>query len=112
MIRRPWKTIVGAALLGLAVAAGAYAYAAFFDYSKPTTGLDAALIIVSLVLCPPQLVLRFCMDCEVIGWNGFIMYSIVGILNAALYALIGFIVSALRKGERSPTTQEKQRHSL
>jgi hypothetical protein len=30
-----------------------------------------------------------CIDCEVIGWDGFIMYSIVAVLNAALYALVG-----------------------
>jgi hypothetical protein len=40
------------------------------------------------------------------------MYSIVGVLNAALYALIGFIVSALRKGAGSPTNQENPPHLL
>jgi hypothetical protein len=37
------------------------------------------------------------MDCEVIGWGGFIMYSIVGGLNAALYSVIGALVVGLRK---------------
>jgi hypothetical protein len=111
VIRRPWKNIVGFALLGLAVAAGAYAYAAFFDYSKPTTGLDVALTIVSVVLCPPQLIFGFCIDCEVIGWSGFMMYSIVGILNATLYALIGFIVSTLQKGQaRRPPKRSRGTH--
>ncbi len=70
---RHWKAIVGFALLGVAVAAGAYANAAFFAYSKPTTGLDVALTIVSVVLCPPQLIFGFCIDSEVIGWNGFLL---------------------------------------
>ena len=70
VMRRHWKAIVGFALLGVAVAAGAHAYAAFFAYSKPTTGLDVALTIVPVVLCPPQLIFGFCIDSEVIGWNG------------------------------------------
>jgi hypothetical protein len=95
-MRRPWKTISGFALLGLAVAAASYAYAAFFDYSKPINGLDVTVTIVLVVLCPPQLIFGFCIDCEVIGWNGFIMYSIVGVLNMVLYGLIGFLVVARR----------------
>jgi hypothetical protein len=38
--RKPWKTIVGFALLGLAIAAVSYAYAAFHDYTKPINWLD------------------------------------------------------------------------
>jgi hypothetical protein len=44
-MHRPWKTISGFALLGLAVAAASYAYAAFFDYSKPINGLDVTVTI-------------------------------------------------------------------
>ena len=95
--RKPWKTIVGFAFLGLAIAGAAYAYAAFYDYTKPMNGLDFALTIVSLILCPAQLFFAFCIDCEVIGRNGFIMYSIIGVLNAAIYTVIGAVVVGLRK---------------
>lgn len=94
---KSWKTIVGFALLGLAIAGACYAYATFYDYSKPTNVFDVALMIVSMVLCPPQLLFAFCIDCEVIGWGGFTMYSIVGVLNAALYTVIGTLVVGLRK---------------
>jgi hypothetical protein len=96
-MRKPWKTIVGFALLGLAIAAVAYAYAAFHDYTKPMNVLDFALTSVSVILCPPQLLFAPCIDCEVIGWDGFSMYSIIGVLNAALYAAIGSAVVGLRK---------------
>jgi hypothetical protein len=86
--REPWQVIVGFALLGLAIAGAWYAYAAFHDYTKPLNGFDSALILVSAILCPPQLLFAFCIDCEVGGWDGFIMYSIIGVLNAALYAII------------------------
>src|ERR1700746_3002623 len=62
------KIVFGFALLGLAVAGVCYAFAAFHDYSKPWTGLDSALTLLSVIVCPPQLIFPFCMDCEVIGW--------------------------------------------
>lgn len=96
-MRKPWKTIVAFALLGLAIAAVSYAHAAFFDYTKPMNVFDFARIFVSVILCPPQLLFAACIDCEVIGWDGFIMYSIIGGLNAALYAAIGACVVGLRK---------------
>jgi hypothetical protein len=81
-----------------------YAYAAFYDYSKPMNGFDLAVSAVSAILCPPQLLFVMCIDCEVIGWDGFIMYSIIAVLNAALYAVIGVIAVAGRKGADSPTS--------
>jgi len=94
---KPWKIIVGFALLGLAIAGASYGYAAFYDYAKPMNGRDAAAMLVSLILCPPQLIFAFCIDCEVIGWDGLIQYAIIGFFNAALYALIGTIFVALRR---------------
>jgi hypothetical protein len=95
--REPWEIILGFALLGLAIAAASYLYAAFYDYSKPTNALDIAVGFVSMILCPPQLIFVMCIDCEVIGWDGFIMYSIIAVLNAALYALVGKVVTYSRK---------------
>jgi hypothetical protein len=96
-MRRGRKTIIGFALLGLAIAAICYAYAAFYDYTKPMNGLRFAMVGLSMILCPPQLLFAACIDCEVIGRVGFIMYSIVGVLNTALYAAIGSVVVRLRK---------------
>jgi hypothetical protein len=101
-MRRGWKTIIGFALLGLAIAAICYAYAAFYDYTKPMNGLRFAMVGLSMILCPPQLLFAACIDCEVIGRGGFIMYSIVGVLNAALYASIGSVVVRLRKKSEIP----------
>jgi hypothetical protein len=97
---KSWKIIIGFALLGLAVACACYAHAAFYDYSKPMDRFDSALLTVSMILCPPQLLFTFCIDCEAIGWSGFTMYSIVGVLNAALYTVIGALVVGLRKKQQ------------
>jgi hypothetical protein len=74
-VRKPRKTIVGFALLGLAIAGASYAYWAFYDYTEPMNGVRFAVATISMILCPPQLLFTFCIDCEVIGWGGFIMYS-------------------------------------
>jgi hypothetical protein len=101
-MRKPWKIIVGFGLIGLAIAAVCYAYAAFYDYTKPMNGLRFAMVALSLILCPPQLLFAACIDCEVIGRGGFIMYSIVGVLNTVLYAAIGSVVVRLRKKSERP----------
>lgn len=84
-------------MFGLLFTAASYAYAAFDDYTKPMNGLRFALVTASMILCPPQLLFIRCIDCEVIGTSGLIMYSIVGVLNAALYAIIGAIFVRLRR---------------
>jgi len=62
------KIVFGFALLGLAVTGVCYAFAALHDYSKSWTGLDTALELLSVIVCP-QLIFAFCLDCEVIGWG-------------------------------------------
>jgi len=89
--RERWQIVAGFALLGLAVAGAWYAYWAFYDYSKPENSLRFVLMIASEILCPPQLLFLICIDCEVIGWNGLFVYSIIGVLNAILYAIVGFV---------------------
>jgi hypothetical protein len=88
MAQKAWKTVGGFAFLGLAMAALSYANAAFHDYAKPMNSFDFALLTASVILCPPQLLFAFCIDCEVIGWSGFFIYSIIGVLNLLLYAAI------------------------
>ena len=96
-MRKSWKIVSCFALLGLAIAGVCYAFAAFHDYSKPWTGLDSVLTLLSVIVCPPQLIFAFCIDCEVIGWNGFIQYAIIGVFNTALYAAVGAVVARLWK---------------
>jgi hypothetical protein len=101
--RKRWQVIVGFALLGMLAAAVVYAYSAFRDYTKPENAFHAVLDIGSVVLCPPTLFFAGCIDCEAVGWSGFVMYSIIGVMNAALYAVVGTIISGWRrrKGESS-----------
>ncbi len=96
-MRKPWQIIVGFALLGLAIAAVLYVWSVFYDFTKPPNLIELGLAIASVILCPPTLLFLMCIDCEVVGWGGVIMYSIIGVLNAALYAVVGWVVVGLRK---------------
>jgi hypothetical protein len=66
-MRKSSKTILRFTFLGLVIAGACYLHAAFYDYTKPTNGYDVALTAISVILCPPQLLFDFCIDCEVIG---------------------------------------------
>lgn len=94
--RERWQIVSSFALLGLTVAAACYLYAAFSDYTKPTNVIDVLVGILSLIFCPTQLLFVGCIDCEVVGWDGFVLYLIIGVLNAALYALVGLVVASLK----------------
>jgi len=98
-MRRSQKFIIGFAALGLAMAATSYAYAASVHYTDPMNRLDMTLTVLSVVLCPTQLIFAFCLDCEAVGYGGLIMYSIIGVSNAVLYALIGFVLATLRRSK-------------
>lgn len=52
--------------------------------------IDTTLTMLSMVLCPTQLIFAFCLTCEAVGYGGLIRYSIIGVSNAVLYAFIGF----------------------
>jgi hypothetical protein len=100
---KSWKSIIGFALLGLVVAGACYAYVAFYDYSKPMNRFDFAFVNDcfddSLSTTAPFRLLHRLRSNRV-GW--FHDVSIVGALNAVLYAVIGALVVGLRKKQNDP----------
>lgn len=96
-MRERWKTIAGFALLGLAIATAAYLQAFSQDYGRIRTPNELFLGLASLILCPPSWPLIMCIDCESGGSGGLIMYSVIGLLNAALYAGIAALFVGFRK---------------
>ena len=103
---QPKKAIVISASLGLIATVVSYLYADLYDYTVPMNGIHLTIAWILLVLCPPQFLFVMCIDCEVIGWGGVILYSIVGALNAALYALIAFIGYSLLTSRNSGKVQQ------
>lgn len=103
-MRKPWPFLPSFALLGLLIAYASYACEAFHDYSKPETEFHLASGVISVILCPPELILMACIDCETpTGRDGFATYSMIGLLNAALYALIGAIIVSFRSRYCGPS---------
>jgi hypothetical protein len=94
-MRRPAKVIIAFAVFGLAMGFAAYAYHSVVHYVDPFNRRDVNLNELIWFLCPAQVVLGFCIDCEPAGTGSFIMYSIVAVLNAALFALVGLVVVSL-----------------
>ena len=86
-MQNPRRVAVLCAFMGLVVAVASYLYAASLHGWDEFKG-PPRLLAISLVLCPAQLFL---------AWDGPVMCSLIGILNSALYALIGFGIANLRR---------------
>jgi hypothetical protein len=97
--RKRWKTILIFAAVGLAAAVLAYGSSATFDNGKPGNPEELVTGIASVVLCPPSLLFAACIDCEASGWDGFYMFSIIGVLNTTLYGIVGAIVVGPTKNQ-------------
>ncbi len=104
--RKFWQIVASFALLGLLAAAGVYAYSAVRDPTKPLGSVDDAIGLASFVFCPPTLLLVACIDCEATGWDGFATFSIIGLLNAGLCAIIGIVVAASKEKRQGPPDED------
>lgn len=84
---KPWRLIVGCALLGLAVTA---LIPLFMDSSAD---FDGRLYDAFVILCPPSLL---CIPFSEVmkGKGGFYaVWSLIGLANSGLYAIIGAAVA-------------------
>jgi hypothetical protein len=92
--RKRRQLTIRLALLGLAIAA------AFFAYSEtdppPQSPLALFAGVVALVLCPGSLLFVTWIDIEVHTTASAIMWSIIGIINFALYGGIGWFIGQFR----------------
>jgi hypothetical protein len=84
------------AVFGLFATVAAYALAALSHYPDQTS-LEIVLFKLSVIICPPQLLLLMWVDSDITGWWLVITYSIFATLNASLYVLIADGIMKLRK---------------
>ena len=101
-MREAWKTVAGFAALGFAIAACFYVLWTYHDYAKAFGPFDWVLLAANVILSPPILLFSWCIDCEY-GTPAGVQTNliIVGLLNAALYAMIGIGVARYRKRKMS-----------
>jgi hypothetical protein len=84
-VGKDWRTILGFAALGLGITAVFVAYQVLTDSSPPPPP-NIPLILVFMILCPPSFLTIPLIDVE-IGSEGFYpVWTIVSLMNAALYA--------------------------
>ncbi len=102
VMSKDWRIILRFAMLGLATAASIYAYFAFLP--GRTMDLDILVGGVSLILCPPSLLLLWCKDCELIKGGLAAAWSVIGLTNTVLYAIIGAAYVGLREKREGPAS--------
>jgi hypothetical protein len=92
--RKRRRLIIGLALLGLAITAAIYASIPFTPYSEPPSGTTIALGFVSIILCPPGLLTVPLFDIDAYTPGGAVLWLLIGLINAGLYAVIGALVGS------------------
>jgi hypothetical protein len=93
-VERSWRVITGFAVFGLFVAV------LIFLYLNRSREFDANLYTAFAILCPPSLL---CLPfSEAMKDNGifYAVWSLIGITNSGLYAVIGALVVGLRKSNQ------------
>lgn len=85
----------GSAMFGFAITAIFVSYQLLTDSQSPMSR-NSSLMIVLVVLCPPSL-LSVAADPEV-GTNGYYaLWTVIALMNAALYATIRTLISGRMK---------------
>jgi uncharacterized membrane protein SirB2 len=92
---RDWRIIFRFALLSLAIAA------VFFGISEadPSPGSSVAIWagVATMILCPGSLLFVTAFDIEPQTTGSAAMWLIIGLINSAVYAVIGAAYVGLRK---------------
>ncbi len=92
---KDWRIILRFAAVGLAIAAGIYAY--FAQFTVRETDLDILVGETSLILCPPSLLCLLYCGHDIVAGPAIPIWLAIGPLNAGFYALIGATYVGLRK---------------
>jgi hypothetical protein len=90
-VDKGWKLISGFAVAGLVVAA------LIFLYLYLSGEFDATLYTVFAVLCPPSLLCIPFSDAMKDRVAFYAIWSLIGLINSGLYAVVGATIVGLRK---------------
>ena len=89
---KDWRFIIGFALIGLAVAT-------LFLCLNFLGEFDAGLYTAFAVFCPPSLLCFPLSDVMKAKGGFYTIWSLIGLLNSGLYAVVGAVISGLRKSQ-------------
>lgn len=106
--RKRRRLMIGLAALGMAIAAIIWAYSELAD-SSPPRPFNLPLWSVFIILCPPSLLTIPLIDVEPGSIDFAITWLVIGLLNSALYAVIGAVVGRFRwKSDREPSASTSE----
>ena len=98
---RDWRTVFRFAAVGLGIFVVWIVYNTLTD-PLPWSRLNNILSVIFIILCPPVLLTFPLVDTE-IGTGGlYVVWMVVALVNAALYAVIGSVYVGLRKKREGP----------
>ena len=87
------------AMLGLSITA---LFVVYQMLTEPGVSRDHVVMIGFVILCPPSLLSVPFVDIEVGTRAFYIMWTLIGILNAALYATIAALITRRKKSVDTP----------
>ena len=87
----------GWAITGLGITVLFVAYQHLIDFRVPAPPSTLGLTFFFTILCPPALLSIPIIDAEIGTRDFYILWAVIAVLNAMLYAIIGVLVTRLRK---------------
>ena len=100
--RKRRRLILFLATTGFLVAAVLWAHSELTD-SSPPKPLNVHLWTAFMILCPPSILSIPLIDVEPGSTDFAILWSVIGLVNSGLYAVIGMIVGRFRWKPDRPT---------
>ncbi|SRR5216683_6763294 len=93
---KDWRTILGFTAVGLGITVAFVAYQVLTDSSPPPPP-NIPLYLICMILCPPSFLTIPLIDVEIGSEGIYPLWTIVALINAALYAVIGAAYVGLRR---------------
>jgi hypothetical protein len=93
---KDWRIILRFAAVGFGIFVVWVVYQMLTDPS-PWSQLNNILSIIFMILCPPVLLTFPLIDVEIGDGGSYAIWTVVALLNAGLYAVIGAAYVGLRK---------------
>ena len=93
--RKRRRLTIALAAMGFVMAAVIWAYSELTD-SSPPKPFNSTLWTAFMILCPPSVLSIPLIDVEPGSSDFAIMWSVIGLVNSGLYAVIGMIVGRFR----------------
>jgi formate/nitrite transporter FocA (FNT family) len=101
-MRKDWKLILWFAVAGLAVTAGIVAYLVVTN-TYPSSDPKISVLLLAVIFCPPCLLSIPIIDAETGTTAFYFIFSVIGLMNAALYGGSATLILRWQKKRQTAT---------